>query len=64
MKGGKETLFGLCPTFKLEVKSNIGKIIFKLLDKHFRKSSELHNIYNINTLKLCYSYSSNLETTP
>lgn len=39
MKEKKETLFGLNPPpFNLEIKCNIGKVYFKLLDKHFRKS--------------------------
>lgn len=49
--------------FNLEVKSNIGKILFKLHDKYFPKSYELHKIFNRNTVKLNYSCSSNLETT-
>lgn len=49
------------PCFNLKFKLIIGRI--KLFDKHFTKNSLMHKIININTLKIRYNFSSNLETT-
>lgn len=40
----KETLFGSPLKLNLAVKSNIGSKLFKLLNKHLPKCSELHRI--------------------
>lgn len=50
------------PHFNLEVRTNIGKIFFKLLTKHFPKTSNRHKIFNSNTVKLSYCCSNNLDS--
>ena len=40
------------PPFSTNVKTNIGKILFKLLRKHFPKTNKLHKIFNKNTIKI------------
>ena len=43
------------PPFNQNVKTNIGKIFFKLINKHFPNHHRLHKIFNLNTIKLSYS---------
>ena len=40
------------PPFSLSVKTNIGKLFFKMLKKHFPKANQLSKIFNKNTIKL------------
>ena len=42
------------PVFNLEVKTNIGKIFFNLLNKHFPPTCLLYKIFNKNTIKISY----------
>ena len=56
----KGTLFGLIHHTTNKVKTNIGKIFLKLVDKHFPKSNKLHKIFNRNTLKVSYSCTENM----
>ena len=39
--------------FSLSVKTNIGKLFFKMLKKHFPKANPLSKIFNKNTIKSC-----------
>ena len=48
------------PPFSKNVKTNIGKRFFALLDKHFPKDNKLHKIFNRNTVKLSYSCTDNM----
>ena len=41
---------------------NIGKIFFKLLNKHFPVNNSLHKVFNRNTVKLSYSYTRNISS--
>ena len=43
------------PPFSLNVKTNIGKRFFAILDKHFPKGSPLSKLFNRKTVKLSYS---------
>ena len=43
------------PSFDLQVKTNIGKIFFQLLDRNFPPCHRLHKIINRNTVKISYS---------
>ena len=43
------------PPFSQTVKTNVAKLFFKLLDKHFPKSHLLYKIFNRNTIKVSYS---------
>ena len=48
------------PPFSTNVKTNIGKILFKLLRKHFPKTNKLHKIFNKNAVKISYSWVRNM----
>ena len=43
------------PPYSANVKTNIGKVFFKLLNKNFPKNNQLHKVFNKNTVKLSYS---------
>ena len=45
----------------MQLKTNIGKLFFNLLLKHFPREHLLHKIFNRNTIKLSYSCTDNLE---
>ena len=42
------------------MKTNIGKLFIMLVRKHFSKNNEYHTIFNLNTLKLSYCFSTNV----
>ena len=50
----------LNPPYSQNVKTNIGKLLIKLLRKHFPKDSKYHKISNLNTLKLNYCCTTNV----
>ena len=50
------------PPFSKNVKTNIGKMFFKLIKKHFPKENPLSKIFNKNTLKLSYSCMKNMSS--
>ena len=54
-KKRKRKIIWYNPPYSLNVKTNIGKIFFKLLNKHFLVNNSLHKIFNRNTVKLSYS---------
>ena len=43
------------PPYSANVKTNIGKILFKLLNKHFPSAYKFYKIFNKNTVNLSYS---------
>ena len=49
------------PPFTQTVKTNVAKLFFRLLDKHFPKSHLLHKIFNKNTIRASYSCMSNVS---
>ena len=49
------------PPWSDNVKTNIGKEFFKLLDQHFPKDHPLHKILNRNTVKMAYRNSPNMK---
>ena len=49
------------PPYSKNVATNIGKEFFKLLQLHFPKQHPLHSIFNRNTVKLSYSYTTNMD---
>ena len=49
------------PPFSLNVKTNIGKEFFRLLDKHFPNHHRYYKLFNRNTVKLSYSCMPNME---
>ena len=50
------------PTFSLNVKTNVGKIFFKILRKIFSKTNPLSKIFNKNTVNISYSCTRNVES--
>ena len=56
----KRNVIWFNPPFSNHVLTNIGKLFFQILDKHFPKTSRLHKIFNRNTVKLSYSCMPNL----
>ena len=47
--------------FTQTLKTNVAKLFFRLLDKHFPKSHLLHKIFNRNTIKVSYSCIDNVS---
>ena len=50
------------PPFSLSVKTNIGKLFFKILKKHFPKVNPLSRIFNKNSIKISYSCTRNIKS--
>ena len=49
------------PLFNKSVKTNVAKIFFRLLDKHFSRTNRLYKIFNHNTVKVSYSFKENVR---
>ena len=49
------------PPFCESVNTKFGKLLLELLDKHFTKSTELHQIFNRNSIKISYCCSPNIK---
>ena len=45
----------------MNVKTNIGKEFFKLVNKSFPRDSELNKFFNKNTVKVSYSCTKNMD---
>ena len=58
----KRNIIWFNPPYSTNVKTHIGKIFFKLLNKHFPKSNKLYKIFNRNTVKISYSCMKNLNS--
>ena len=56
----KRNIIWFYPPYSKNVKTNIGKIFIKLINKHFPRSSDLHKIFNRNILKLSYNCTENM----
>ena len=52
----------MCFNPPLNVKTNVGKIFLKLVNRHFPKENPSHKIFNKNTLKVSYSCMSNVAS--
>ena len=50
----KRKIIWFNPPFSTNVKTNIGKIFFKLLHEHFPKMNKLYKIFNKSTVKISY----------
>ena len=50
------------PPLNLNVKINIGKEFFKLVQKHFSRNHTFSKIFNLNTIKISYSSMKNMKT--
>ena len=60
-KTRKRTKIWFNPPFSLNVRTNIGKEFFRLLDKHFPRHHRFHKLFNKNSVKLSYSCMPNME---
>ena len=49
------------PPYSMNVKTRIGGSLFFILNKHFPKGSELHKLFNKNTIKISYSCLPNFD---
>ena len=49
------------PPFCESVKTNIGKIFFELMNKHFNENSNTNSLINKNNCKISYSCMSNIK---
>ena len=58
----KRKIIWFNPPFSLNVKTNIGKMFFKILKKHFPKSNQLSKMFNKNTIKISYSCTNNMKS--
>ena len=59
-KKRKRKIIWFNPPFSTKVKTNIGKILFKLRHKRFPKTNQLYKIFSKNTIKISYSCTSNM----
>ena len=59
-KKRKRNIIWFNPPFSMNVKTNIGRIFFKLMNKHFPKNNQLYKIFNKNNVKLSYSCTRNM----
>ena len=50
------------PPYSINVKTNIDKVFFKLLHKHFLKTHKFYKIFNKNTVKLSHSSMRNMAS--
>ena len=50
------------PLFSLNIKTNVGKLFFKILRKNFPKTNPLSKILNKNTVKISYSCTRNMKS--
>ena len=54
-----KTFIWFNPPHCQNVDTNIGKWFIKLVRKHLHKNNKYHKIFNLNTLKLSYCYTTN-----
>lgn len=47
--------------YNCKVKTNIGRIFLKLVDKYFESSPKLRKIFNRNNIKVSYGYVKKIE---
>ena len=59
-KNRKRKIIWFNPPFSENVKTNIGKVFFKFLNKHFPPNSKLNKIFNRNTIIISYSCMRNI----
>ena len=58
----RRKIIGFNPPFSLSVKTNIGKLFFKMLKKNFPKSNLFSKIFNKDTIKISYSCTRNMKS--
>ena len=50
----KRKIMWFNPLYSLMVKTNVGKLFLKLLDRHFPRAHKFYKIFNCNTVKISY----------
>jgi len=61
-KKRKRKIIWFNPPYSKNVQTNVGKIVLKLVKKHFPKNHMLHKLFNKNTVKVSYSCMPNIAT--
>ena len=51
----KRQIIWFNPPYSVNVKTNVGKLFMKLIDKHFPRHHKFYNLFNRNNVKLSYS---------
>ena len=59
-KTRKRNIIWFNPPFSKSVSTNVAKTFLQLITKHFPRSHKLHKIFNRNTVKVSYSYMTNM----
>ena len=49
------------PRYSVNVKTNVGKLFMRLIDKHFPGHHKFHKLFNRNSVKLSYSCMPNMK---
>ena len=57
----KRKIIWFNPPYNMNVRTNIGKKFLQLIRKHFPKGHQLNKIFNMNTIKLSYSCTPNIQ---
>ena len=61
-KKRKRNIIWYTPPYSANVKTNIGKIFFKLLIKHLPRGCKFYKIFNKNTVELSYTSTKNMAS--
>ena len=59
-KQRKRKVIWFNPPFNKSVKTKIGKVFLRLVKQHFPKHHKFHKIFNLNTIKVSYSCTTNM----
>ena len=51
----KRQIIWFNPRYSVNVKTNVGKLFMRLIDKHFPRHHKFHKLFNRNNVKLSYS---------
>ena len=57
----KRQIIWFNPPYSVNVKTNVGKLFMRLIDKHFPSHHKFHKLFNRNNVKLSYSCMSNMK---
>ena len=57
----RHKFFWFNPPYGANVKTNVGKIFMRLVDKHFPRHHKYYKVFNRNNIKLSYSYMPNMN---
>ena len=57
----KRQIIWFHPPYSVNVKTKVGKLLMRLIDKHFPSHPKCHKLFNRNNVKLTYSCMSSME---